>query len=326
MRPQVFLGDAVRAELALQPDPATAAAIEALLGLAPVPSAGEMTGSIAGGDSAPAIDPDAGAPTAVDRDPGAARPRAVPPRLRDPAARTPFGVAPSHVRRVQAAPQPPQAAVWLPDAEPLGRSGMDDLAEPLEPEPLFRAEWTTTLLSELLGVQVATGPHDVEGMVRLAADGQPLVELRHPRHTLSFGVQMLIDSAPGMMPFAQDCARLRRDVARVVGGSVRVMRFVGCPSRGVGAGARPRDRYRPPPLPTPVLLVTDLGLGRPEFNGDPADVGEWLDFAELLKPERPRPVAVVPYPLDRIPRALAAALSVVEWDRTTTIQSVRRAR
>lgn len=322
MRPHVFLGDLVRAELALRPDPDTVAAIGALLGLAPVAAVREQARSPADGGDAAALDLGTEARTRGDEIPAAATPLVISPRTGVPELGSPLGLAPSRVRRVSVAPR---ASILLPAAEPLARTGMDDLAVMMEPAPLFRAEWSTTLLSELLGIRVSTGPHDVERMVGLAARGQPLVELRHPRRTLSFGVQMLIDSAPGMTPFAQDCAMLRREVARVVGAGVQVMRFVGCPARGVGPGSRPRDRYQPPPPPTPVLLVTDLGLGGPEFGGDRAGVPEWLDFAELLGPERSRPLAVVPYPLGRVPPALRAALDVVEWDRTTTIHSVRRA-
>lgn len=324
MRPEVLLGDAVRAELALQPDPHTAAAIGDLLGLAPDQAAAEVPTSRPERASAPAGGPGARRPAPADRDPVGPRPSAISSR-RDPASVTPLAGAPSRVRRVQAASQPAQAVIW-PAAKPLAPAGLDDMADPLEPEPLFRAEWMTALLSELLGVQVASGAHDIDGMVALAADGKPLVELRRARATVGFGVQILIDAAPGMTPFAQDCARLRRDVARVVGDRVEVVRFVGCPGRGVGAGVRPRDRYQPPPMPAPVLLVTDFGLGRPVLGGDPVDAREWLDFAELLKPERSGPVAIVPYPLSRIPAALTAAFNVVEWDRTTTIQSARRAR
>lgn len=54
-------------------------------------------------------------------------------------------------------------------------------------------------------------------------------------------------------------------------------------------------------------------------------MGEWLVFAAMLRREHCRPVAFVPYPRSRIPAALVSALGVVEWDRPTTIQSVRQA-
>ena len=52
MRPHVFLGDLVRAELALRPDPDTVAAIGALLGLAPVAAVREQARSPADGGDA----------------------------------------------------------------------------------------------------------------------------------------------------------------------------------------------------------------------------------------------------------------------------------
>jgi hypothetical protein len=193
-----------------------------------------------------------------------------------------------------------------------------------EPEPLFAPEWTPALLTEALGVRVPSGLYDIGGMVKLAATAQPLRELRYPRRTLSYGVQVLIDMGPGMAPFAQDCALLRREVARIAGSGVQVMRFTGCPTRGAGQGPQPWGGYRPPPAPTPVVVVTDLGLGGQEFAADWVGVGEWLGFAAQLRRAGCRPIAFVPYPRSRIPPELVTALNVVEWDRPTTIQDVRQ--
>src|SRR5580692_2007900 len=184
----------------------------------------------------------------------------------------------------------------MASAEPLARAEEGDTIVVSEPEPLFTPEWTPALLAEALGVQVPSERYDIEGMVQLAATGQPLRDLRRPRRTLAYGVQLLIDAGSGMAPFAQDCARLRREVIRLAGSGLRDMRFVGCPTRGAGRGPRPWDGYRPPWSPTPVLIVTDLGSGRPPSSLDTVRVAEWLAFAATLRRERCRPVTLVPYP------------------------------
>ena len=240
-----------------------------------------------------------------------------------PSPSEPPPTVPSSVRRVAAVPSPSESATFWLSAEPLAREE-DETVVLSEPEPLFTPEWTAALLAEALGVQVPSGRYDIDGMVRLAATGQPLRDLRRPRRTLAYGVQLLIDAGPGMAPFAQNCVQLRREVSRLVGAGLRDMRFVGCPTRGAGRGPRPWDEYRPPPPPTPVLIVTDLGAGSSLSSIDRVGVDEWLAFAMTLRRERCRPVAFVPYPPSRIPPALVTALSVVEWDRPTTIQSVRQ--
>ena len=323
MRSQVFLGDAVQAALRLAADPDTTAAIGSLLGL-PLPvSAQVRPPSVGGRVDDPATAPRDRALPSHERESLPVPPPAAEPPAPRPADSPP--AAPSRVRRIAAVSSPSESAtLWL-SAEPLARSEGDDAIVVAEPEPLFTPEWTAALLAEALGVPVPSERYDIDGMVQLAATGQPLRDLRRLRRTLSYGVQLLIDAGPGMTPFAQDCARLRREVATLAGPGLRDMRFVGCPTRGAGRGPRPWDQYRPPPSPTPVLIVTDLGAGRPPSSVDTVRLEEWLAFAATLRRERCRPVTFVPYPRSRIPSVLVTALGVVEWDRSTTIASVRQA-
>jgi hypothetical protein len=327
VRAEVFVGDLVRAVRDLDADAATTAAIGSLLGLSPAGSAGEPTPAseplartLAG-----SLPPAGPTTRAEDRPRAAPRPAQTVPQRPEPS----LGPVPSVASRVRsvgvASPPPGAATARLSSVDPLPRAEPDETGHFAEPEPLLTPTWAATLLAEALGVLVPWGPHDIDGMIALAAAARPLSELRRLRRTLGYGVQLLIDTGPGMTPFAQDCAVLRHKVAGLVGGrGMQVLRFTGSPLRGAGTGPRPWGAYHPPLFPTPVLLVTDLGIAPAGSHSGRAGVREWLTFARALRRERCRPVALVPYPAAQIPPALRTSLNVVEWDRATTVRSVRR--
>ncbi len=126
------------------------------------------------------------------------------------------------------------------------------------------------------------------------------------------------------MPFAQDRDRLRLRVESVVGeGRVQRLRFRGTPLRGTSARpGRARAPYVPPPPETPVLLLTDLGIGRPEGSRDPATAAEWRAFADVVRRAGCPAVALVPYAPARWPHDLGRALAIVPWDRSTDVATV----
>lgn len=235
MRSEVFLGDAVRAAVELAADPGTTAAIGSLLGL-PLPVSAEARSASAGGRI---VDP-AAAPRREALPTQESEPRPVPPPAAVPHAPSPPDpppAVPSKVRRIAAVSWPSESAtVWL-SSEPLARAEEGDTIVVSEPEPLFTPEWMSALLAEALGVQVPSERYDIDGMVLLAATGQPLRDLRRPRRTLAYGVQLLIDAGSGMAPFAQDCARLRREVAGLAGPACGT-----CGSSAVPRAARAEDR------------------------------------------------------------------------------------
>jgi hypothetical protein len=72
-----------------------------------------------------------------------------------------------------------------------------------------------------------------------------------------------------------------------------------------------------------VLLLTDLGIQSGFSVSGGADESEWLEFVGALKHAGNPLVALVPYPPQRWPRRLAAAIHIVPWDSGTTISAVR---
>jgi hypothetical protein len=315
MSPVVFLGDLVRAFAVLQPvDEDAKRAVAATLGFdwggpppppppdppTPPPESATWT------PSAP-VDHTTGGHAAVS-----------PPPAPAPERRT---VVPSTLEAVAGPTEPPPFEV-----EPLP----PDTAEAALPalEPLFVPRWTRAILAAALSTPVEEGPVDVDRLVEALARRQAVSRL--PRlllPTVRHGVQLLLDRSPAMTPFLRDQRWLEERIRRVVGVErVEARRFSACPLRGSGRGPvtdweRP---YRPPPAGTPVVLLTDLGIGRPPGWDEWAGVDEWLRFADQVRRARCRPIAFVPYQPRRWPARLVRAMTVIQWDRTTTVASARQ--
>ena len=105
-------------------------------------------------------------------------------------------------------------------------------------EPLFVRSWSRELLAAALAQQIPGGPVDERRLVSLIASARPVTKIpRHPRRSLSRGVQVLVDLADGMEPFTRDQSELLEAIRRVVGNSrVQVLQFRDSPTREAGAG------------------------------------------------------------------------------------------
>lgn len=208
---------------------------------------------------------------------------------------------------------------------PLEASGSESDAQKLPLEPLFLPRWTRAILSAGLATNSDVGPVDVDRVVEILARGESLKTvplLSTP--TLTRGVQLLIDRSEAMTPFIRDQVRLHKEIVATVGADrVTTLRFVGCPVRGAGGGAEPSwSAYEPPVSKAPVLLLTDLGIGRPRLNDDRAGIDEWLLFIERVKKAKCPLVAFVPYGQSRWPPELASRMSIIQWDRKTSAITV----
>jgi hypothetical protein len=195
-------------------------------------------------------------------------------------------------------------------------------------DPLFRPLWVRPLLAASLATQTTWGSINVTLLVDTLARGRPVVRLpRLPTPSLHRGVQVLVDRGEGMQPFARDQDELVGTIRGVVGGdATAVLEFRGCPTWGAGTGpVWDWGPYTPPGPRTPVLILSDLGIARHTACGERASVGEWLAFARGLARQPCPVIAFVPYPEDRWPRRIAREVVLVPWDRSTSIQTVRRA-
>lgn len=189
-------------------------------------------------------------------------------------------------------------------------------------EPLFVRSWSRELLAAALAQQMPGGRVDERRLVGLVTSARPVTEIpRHPRRSLSRGVQVLVDLGDGMEPFARDQSELLEEIRRVVGDSrVQVLQFRDSPTRGAGSG--PIWTWKPyvPPEPgSPVLALTDLGIGGPAIHPRRSRPNEWAALASRLRRRSCPLVAFVPYGPERWPRRLARMVTIVEWDRSATV-------
>jgi hypothetical protein len=215
---------------------------------------------------------------------------------------------------------------WIAEVVPF--PSQEELPAPGPPplSPLLAPQWARGILSAALATRAEDGPLDTERVVERLANYEnverfPTVVTR----TLRRGAHLLLDKSQAMTPFTRDQAWLAREIRRVAGGShVALLRFVGSPLRGAGGAPPPWPAYEPPPAGTPVVLLTDLGAGRPPLAADRADAGEWGEFAAEMHRAGCPVVAFVPYGPARWPPGLERHMTIVEWDRRTTVATVGR--
>lgn len=216
----------------------------------------------------------------------------------------------------------PEPVAWPVSTKTID-PGVSEEPEPYLPlRPLLVPRWTRGILSAAFATTRAgdDGTVDVEALIDMLAHGEVIDRPPYrPWPTLRRGVHMLVDCGEGMMPFTPDQRHLIEQIRNVAGRDrAPVTAFIGCPGRNGDAG-----RWDPPSPGTVVVLITDLGIGRPMLSLDPAGELEWLAFARRTRRAACPLVAFVPYPRSRWPRRLDKAMTIVEWDRTTTAAVVR---
>lgn len=189
---------------------------------------------------------------------------------------------------------------------------------------LLKESWQRSILYTAMATTAAGEEIDTDRLVQtLAAMSEVEVLPRRKRLTLRRGGDILIDTGPGMQPFTHDSVALSRLIkGTMVPDSFRVLYFDGIP-RLAGRGGRWTWTPYVPPESKPVLLVTDLGRSRPLVPGG-ASPQEWIEFAELLRNARCRPLVLNPYQPELLSDSLQQAFPVAAWDRRTTPGSVRR--
>lgn len=311
LQPQIFAGDLLRAIRALAPtDAGTVERIGAILGLA-VPAPVVVGAAPAAAVAEPAPPPPIEAPVTA--------------AVQPPAARVASDLTLVSSLRLVAEPPSTRDPDWLAGVDPMAAPVASTSRMPLD--PLFVPRWTRAIVSTALSVRTPEGPIDVDRLVHALSRALPIARLpRLPWPTVRNGVQLLVDTSDGMIPYAGDVDQLRDVVLRTVGRDrVEVLAFDACPTRGAGRGIRPRwTAYRAPARAVPIAVLTDLGIGRPGPGVDRATVREWRAFADVARRSGCPVVAFVPYPADRVPRPLRASMTVISWDGHTSVRTVHR--
>lgn len=218
----------------------------------------------------------------------------------------------------------PSFAVPVPSLPPPTDEA-DERQPPLQ--PLFVPSWTRAILSMSLATPGEHGPVDLHRVVERLSHGRTLPRL--PRRivpTLRKGVQVLVDRGAGMVPFARDADALVREIILVAGRETPVLHFRGLPSDGVANLERRIVRpYEIPPAGVPVALITDFGIGIDPFDTQRPASDDWVEFLRLVRRTDSPLVAFVPYPRQRCARAIAALVTIIEWDRRTSLTRIRAA-
>ena len=217
---------------------------------------------------------------------------------------------------------------WAAEVAMLPKANERPAAQPPDFEPLLLPLWTRALLSGALARRAEDGPIDLERVVEMVARGEVTTRLPQlPRPTLARGVLLLIDRGETMLPFREDQEWLEEQVRRVAGLSFdRTLYFEGCPTRRAGPGGRSGWKQYPTPR-TPksgavLLVLTDLGIGRPLWPGASAGEGEWGAFARAMRKRGCAVVAFVPYAPERWPAGLLKLMTIIQWDRPTSASLV----
>ena len=308
--PAISVADVVRAVSRLRPaDEATREAVAALLGVA-VPE--------------PAVPSPLPAETAIAADEADEADEADYAAGDDLTPAWPAGTAPSGPPVPSTLREGTREAV----AWPVSSLTIDpEASEETEPDlplwPLLVPRWTRGILSAACATTRAgdDGAVDLEALVGMLARGEVIDRPPYrPWPTLRRGVQILADVGEGMTPFTPDVRHLVEQIRNVAGRDhAPAATFTGCPGRKNGED----ERWDPPAPGTVIVLITDLGIGRPMLSLDPAGPGEWLAFARRVRRAGCPLVAFVPYPRSRWPRRLEEVMTILEWDRATTAAVVR---
>jgi hypothetical protein len=232
-----------------------------------------------------------------------------------------FSLLPQAAQSWSAAAQPPTVA----NVEPLPKGpGEDTLPRPPF-EPLLRRSGERAVVSTMLRTRRRTGPPLITELIHAALQMRPLRNLPASWQESVNGADVLLDVGDNMAVFGRDQEWLLSLIRRVVGDAwVKVFCFSGSPARGMAPeGEFVTRAYQPPRSGRPILMLTDLGIGMEQSGDEAVDISEWQEFARRMRTAGCHLIALVPYPRERWPKIAPGAMDIIQWDRLTSVGSVR---
>jgi hypothetical protein len=206
------------------------------------------------------------------------------------------------------------------DVEPLSPAPTESPGA-LPHEPLLPPRSAAAVVQAALSRMVQGGELDVDAVVRMLAEGKPIVDLPRRRVvTMRLGVDLLVDLGEGMQPFTRDQMELVAQVRRIAGIEATAVRyFDDVPTRGAGEGpAWTWTPYHPAAAGARILVVSDFGIGGPTLRHRRSTLDEWRAFARIAAECDCDVVGLVPYPRRRWSPALRRLFPLLAWDRSTT--------
>lgn len=249
-------------------------------------------------------------------------PHSTPPGTSKISAGIRYPSALTHLEKSHVAPP-----AWFHNPLPLKStkgSGGSTTSYPLQ--TLFLQNWTRAILISALSTHKNLGSIEIDKIINRISIYEPLKQIpRRPLPTMVHRVQVLIDRSEALEPFYQDQTHLKSAIRKVAGSDrTKIMEFMGCPSWGVrDAKCDDWSDYHPPASRTTVLLITDLGILHNPYLSNMARVSDWLRFAGIVRKAGCSLVAFVPYPPARWQKPLHEAMTIIQWDRTTSTSTIQ---
>lgn len=236
---------------------------------------------------------------------------------------------PASLSQVQGVGRTSSPPPWLTDTtvEAIRPASSKPLRKMMVIDPLFARRSQRAILCACLATQASEGEIDAEELAAMLSELKTVISFpRLSTTTVRRGVQVLLDDSSSFTPYAADREIISTAIADIVGRQhVSVYRFRGSPERGVFQLRRNSERWVPPHAGTVVALVSDLGLGGPLFSAERGSVSEWMRVIARARQAGCPLVVFNPLPPKRWPAELARMATIVQWDRTTSIRSVKRA-
>ena len=203
---------------------------------------------------------------------------------------------------------------------------LDEASLPPRPfSPLLDSNRSRALLSVLARVE-RPGAADLDALVEIMASFRPLLALPHRTEDVAIGIEVLVDVSENMSVFARDQRRIVSDLRRAIGRQrVRVYNFVEPPIGGVVTAFLTSRQVKPMLSGCDVLILSDLGIGGCVGPFVTGTIGRWRAFVAAASNASTKISALVPYPRHRWPPALVDMMTVVQWNETMSVRSVKAA-
>jgi hypothetical protein len=231
-------------------------------------------------------------------------------------------------RRTRLYPLPRRVAPALPSWTTSLTAYQPPAPRPVAPpDPLFPRRTARGVLKAMLATLNPDERVDTGKVLEMLARAAPIAAWPRRRGlNIARGAALLVDAGPGLEPFRADLRALIENVRTVVGADrLQVHPFAGWPPAVFPFGATRRgaedDAVQLPAAGTPVLVVSDFGHSVPR-----ATRNMWLRFAGAIRAAGCEPIGLLPIPPNEWDQGLAAAFTLIHWERDTTARAARRAR
>lgn len=202
-------------------------------------------------------------------------------------------------------------------SSPVPRRSSGTRIIPAKP-PLLQPQWTRGILTAALGTIGESNEVDIDRLIDKMSRSEFIDRLPYRKvKSISRGAVVWIDRAAAMEPFFQDQAQIVDALLRTVGEARLEVREC----QGV-----PYEALEQPPR-VPHLVLSDLGIRKVEGARRTSTPAGWASLGvrvrEVLGADM---VVLTPSSVHRYSPEVKAALTIVTWDRATSVRSLSRAR